>query len=59
MESVIEEPLPVFYRLRSILEIFKPQYFEDVDVDYDSIKGDLEEYLKVWNEYNIYHGFLA
>ena len=47
MNTAIEEPLPVYYQLRSILEIFEPQYFEGIDVDYQTIKRELEEYLKV------------
>ena len=48
MASAFEEPYPVYYRLKSILEIFKPQYFKDTpEVKYKEIRQGLQTFLKV------------
>ena len=46
MQTAIDEPLPVFYRLRSILELLAPEYF-DGDNRITAVRKDLEKYLQV------------
>eukprot|EP00112_Aurelia_sp_Birch-Aquarium-sp1_P022331 Seg626.10 transcript_id=Seg626.10/GoldUCD/mRNA.D3Y31 product="Vitelline membrane outer layer protein 1" protein_id=Seg626.10/GoldUCD/D3Y31 len=47
MASAFKNPYPVHYKLRSILDVFKPQYFIDTpEVKYKEIKKGLENFLK-------------
>ena len=46
MQTAIDEPLPVFYRLRSILELLAPEYF-DGDNRIIAVRNSLGKYLQV------------
>ena len=49
LQSALDDPLPVYYGIKSILEIFTPTFFRDSDIDYETIRGELAEYLQVRN----------
>ena len=53
MASAFENPYPVHYNLRSILDLFKPEYFRNTpDVKYKKIKRGLRNFLQVciWSQ---------
>ena len=43
----IKSPMPIFYNLRSITELFQSNYFTIQDVDVRAIGAELSEALKV------------
>ena len=46
--NAIENPLPTYYKLRHIVEVFEPAYFrEHKDIDYAKLKRELTKYLEV------------
>ena len=48
MASAFENPYPVHYNLRSILDLFKPEYFKNTPhIKYKKIKKGLQTFLQV------------
>ncbi|XP_065054736.1 perforin-like protein 1 [Rhopilema esculentum] len=46
MQASVENPMPTYYRLKSILDVFRPAFFKDDSVDYRKIRTELSQYLQ-------------
>eukprot|EP00795_Rhopilema_esculentum_P015657 gene15657-6942_t len=42
----VRSPLPIFYQLRSIVDIFSSAYFKDASVDYAKINRELSQFMQ-------------
>ncbi|XP_065055518.1 uncharacterized protein LOC135684006 isoform X2 [Rhopilema esculentum] len=46
IQQSVQKPLPIFYRLKSIVDIFRPAFFKDDSVDFRKIRTELSQYLQ-------------